>query len=133
MEGEGSRGRARLRAVDHEDVGVAAFAPLAGPGREPIDRLGVIARRLILPHPLEPGVGEVGGVGLDQGVIVGIFEDDRDVARPADVEELVVAKAFVPRLDRMAQADAVKLRGEQVNEAPDVIAVEYTTRRELPQ
>ena len=66
-------------------------------------------------------------------IIVGILEHDRDVARPAQLEEFVVAEAVVARLDRVAQRDAVERLGKQVDEAGDIVAVEFSARRELPQ
>ena len=68
-----------------------------------------------------------------QRIIVGIREDDRDVAGAAKVVEFLVAEALVPRFDCMAKLKAVELLGQQVDESGNVVGRELPPRRELPQ
>src|SRR5574338_443638 len=128
------RGRSDLGAVDHEDVSVAsALPPFARLRGKSFERGIVIPRRDRLAHALQARVGEIGGVGLDQGIIVGILEHDGDVAGAAELEEFLVAEAFVARLDRVPQANSVECLGEEVDEAGNVLGIELPPRRELPQ
>src|SRR5580765_3952772 len=76
---------ADLRAVDHEDVGVATRRPFRCFRCEAVERGRIIAGRHVLAHLLEAGVSEVRRVSLDQRIIVGVFVDDRDVASLAKV------------------------------------------------
>ena len=127
--------RPDLRAIDHEDVGVAAASrTLCGP----CPRTRRAPRRHspseFLAHPLQPRVSEVGGVGIDGRIIVGVFEHDGDVALAGKARRIVSSsKLFVARLDRVAKLDPVQLFGKQVDERRDVVAVEPSAGRELPQ
>src|SRR5215212_7211611 len=98
---QGQRGgrRAHLGAVDHEDVGIALARPIARFGCKAVERGIVIASRDLLAHSLKPRVSEVGRVRLDCRIVVGIVEHHGDVARAAQLEELLVGEALVARLD----------------------------------
>src|SRR4051812_48775041 len=78
------RGRPNLRAIDHEDVSVAAaITDLARPPRETVKRFGLVASRDILAHSLQASVSKIRGVRVDGWIIVGIVEHDGDVSGPA--------------------------------------------------
>src|SRR5260221_10583111 len=93
--------RADFRAVDHENVGVAALLPFASLGAEVVESCIVITGRHLFAHALEASVGEIGRIRLDQRIVIRMLEHDRDVPRPAKVEEFLVIEAAVPRFDRV--------------------------------
>src|SRR4051812_49495030 len=72
-------GRPDLRAVDHEDVGVASILlPLAGARRVALERGVVIAPLHPFVPSLHPRAGEGCGVPAAAPVIVGGFENNSD-------------------------------------------------------
>src|SRR5947209_4039281 len=97
-----------------------------------MQRVLVIARRHLLAHALQPGVSEIRRVGFDGGVLVGIVENDSDVAIPAKLEKALVPEALVARLDCMSQSDPVDLDRQEIDEPGNVIPVELPPRGQLP-
>ena len=100
---------------------------------EAIERGIVIAGRDVLAHALKPRVSEVRRVRLDRRIIVGIVEDDGDVASAAQLEELLVGEALVARFDGVPEPDPTQRFGKQIDERRDVVALELLEMRELPQ
>src|SRR3982750_4467594 len=66
LQGQRGRGRPDFRAIDHENVGVAAvLLPFSCALRETVERGVVITGGDILVHPLQAGVSEIRRIGLD--------------------------------------------------------------------
>src|SRR3954452_20644251 len=133
LERNGGRWGPDLRAVDHEDVDVTVFLPLARAFCEAVERMPLVAGRHILAHPLQPSVAEARRVGVEAREFVVVVINDRHAMLSAKVEEAVIAEAFVPRLDRMSQAHSVDFRGQELEEAGDILAIELATLVEHPQ
>ena len=97
-----------------------------------IERGLVVAGQHFLVHPLKAGVAEVGGMRVEVRKLVVVAINHSDIMLAAKVEESVVAEAFVSRLDRVAQLQAIQFTRQQLQEAGDVLAVELPKLRQHP-
>jgi hypothetical protein len=89
-----------------------AGRPAARNLRPAFELRAAIAGRLLLARTLQPRIDEIRSDVGDLGEVVAVGEHHRHPGRPRHRDEFGIAEAFVPRLDRVTEANAV-LSGRQ--------------------
>ena len=62
-----------------------------------------------------------------------ILKHDGGIVIPAQIDKFLVAKAFVARLNRVADYDSIDFAWQQLQKSSNVVRIELPPGRELPE
>ena len=74
-----------------------------------VQSIAVVTGWNLLAHPLEPRIAEARSVGVNAREFIVVVVDHGDIMLAAQRIECIVAKAFMPWFDRVAEPYAVLL------------------------